>query len=435
MNSFNIEEQHGECASLAQFYAAIEAALDRCGESGSVALLVVSLRRSDRITALLADYHSQQVTVQLLARIQSILRSKDQFVMAGEDECWLLLPGLPSEALAILAAHRLLAALNQPLVVGQHTVFMRPCVGIACAPLHAQSAADLLRAADIAQQNARAANNLFWMAPVEEVSGNIPADLPKAVHYILATNALKVVYQPKVNIKTMRVASVEALVRWPSDDAQFVPTDILIEAAERAGLIEPLTMHVLNTVLRESGIWKKQGVEIFVWVNLSVKLLSLQQLPQRLSQLLSVWGVPSSAIGFEITESALIHDIEQTTAMLFELRRLGFHLSIDDFGTGYSSLAYLRRFPIDELKIDKIFVQGMAHSVQDRQIVQSIIDLAHNFGLLVVAEGVELQETVPELLALGCDQVQGYIYAKPMAVDALLAWWSEFNRASQSASL
>jgi predicted signal transduction protein with EAL and GGDEF domain len=433
-----IEEQYGECASLAAFYAAIEAALASCGESSSVALLVVSLRRSDRIAALLADHQSEQVTLQLLAHIKAILRSKDQFVLAGEDECWLLLPGLPSEALAILAAHRLLAALNPPLMVGKHTVFMRPCVGIACAPLHAQSAASLLRAADIAQQNARAANNLFSMAETAEGGGSIPADLPKALSTVLASNALKVVYQPKVDIRTMHVASVEALVRWPNDDAQFVPTDILIEAAERSGLIEPLTLHVLNTALREYAIWKNEGMEIRVWVNLSAKLLSQQQLPQRLSQVLSVWGLPSSVIGFEITESALIHDIEQTTEMLFELRRLGFHLSIDDFGTGYSSLAYLRRFPIDELKIDKIFVQGMAHSIQDKQIVQSIIDLAHNFGLSVVAEGVELPETLPELLALGCDQVQGFIYAKPMAADALLAWWREFNRfnrMSESVSL
>ena len=428
-----IEEPFGECRSLAAFYAATEAALSASAGSGTVALLLVSLRRSDRIAALLGDPDSKQVTEQLRSRIKAVLRSKDQFVLAGENECWLLLPGLPSEALAILATHRLLAALNPPLMVGKHTVFMQPCVGIACAPLHAQSAASLLRAADIAQQNARAANDLFSMAETEEDGSSIPADLPKALNYILASNALQVVYQPKVDIRTMRVTSVEALVRWPHDDAQFVPTDIMIEAAERSGLIEPLTMHVLNTALRECRLWTAEGMGIRVWVNLSAKLLGQQQLPQLLSRALSIWGVPSSAIGFEITESALIHDIEQTTEMLFELRRLGFHLSIDDFGTGYSSLAYLRRFPIDELKIDRMFVQGMTHSVQDKQIVRSIIDLAHNFGLAVVAEGVESAETLPELLALGCDQVQGFIYAKPMASDALLAWWREFNRTSQSA--
>lgn len=435
MEASIIQEQYRECVSTAEFYGAIVTALAGCGESSSVALLVVSLRRSDRIAALLADHHSNEMTGQLLARINAILRSKDQFVLVGEDECWLLLPGLSSEALAILAAHRLLAALNSPLIAGKHTVFMRPSIGIACAPLHAQSATSLLRAADIAQQNARAANDLFAMAEVEQGSSSIPADLPKALSHVLASNALQVVYQPKVDIKTQRVASVEALVRWPNDDAQVVPTAILIEAAERAGLIEPLTLYVLNTALREYAIWKSAGLDIRVWVNLSAKLLNQPQLPQRLSQVLSVWGVPSSAIGFEITESALIHDIEQTTELLFELRRLGFHLSIDDFGTGYSSLAYLRRFPIDELKIDRVFVQGMAHSIQDRQIVQSIIDLAHNFDLSVVAEGVELAETLPELLALGCDQVQGFIYAKPMPADALVAWWREFDRASQSVAL
>ena len=135
-----------------------------------------------------------------------------------------------------------------------------------------------------------------------------------------------------------------------------------------------------------------------------------------------------SNIGLEITESALIMDVGQTTEVLFELKKLGFRLSIDDFGTGYSSFAYLRRFPIDELKIDKMFVQGMIDSIQDRQIVKSMIDLAHNFGLPVVAEGVEDENTLLALKALGCEQIQGFYFAKPMPAEELLTWVAEFHQ-------
>ncbi|MGZ5817404.1 MAG: EAL domain-containing protein, partial [Burkholderiaceae bacterium] len=237
-------------------------------------------------------------------------------------------------------------------------------------------------------------------------------------------NSLTVVYQPKITLADGRPASVEALVRWPENDIHEVPTMSLVETAERCGLIESLTMHVLNTVLRERKIWLQHGMDVQVWINLSARLLAQENLPQMLKQVLQVWHVPTSAVGFEITESALIHDLEQTAEILYELQQLGFSLTIDDFGTGYSSLAYLRRFPISELKIDRIFVQGMTHSTPDYQIVKSIIELAHNFGLKVVAEGAEQEETLIELKKLKCDLAQGFIYAKPMATDALIAWWT-----------
>jgi EAL domain-containing protein (putative c-di-GMP-specific phosphodiesterase class I) len=239
-------------------------------------------------------------------------------------------------------------------------------------------------------------------------------------------------YQPKVALRERKVVSVEALVRWPFDHALQVETTMLIDTAERYGLIELLTMRVLNKVLAQYVAWKNDGLDILIWVNLSARLLSHEQLPQVLARALAIWGVPASSIGLEITESALIHDIEHTTNLLFELKAMGFHLSIDDFGTGYSSLAYLRRFPIDELKIDRMFIHGMTESIQDEQIVQSIIGLAHNFGLPVVAEGVEEERTLKALEELGCDQIQGYLFARPMPGDQLIAWCRDFYLAQNS---
>jgi EAL domain-containing protein (putative c-di-GMP-specific phosphodiesterase class I) len=236
-----------------------------------------------------------------------------------------------------------------------------------------------------------------------------------------------VAYQPKIDLHTGRVASVEALVRWPANDSQVVPTVLMVETAERAGLIGSLTSLVLNNVLRERSGWAQQGLDMQVWVNLSAQSLAQKELPATLLQSLEVWNVPSSAIGLEITESGLISDIEHTTGILQALRNVGFELAIDDFGTGYSSLAYLRRFPISELKIDRMFVHGMVNSPPDRQIVQSIIDLAHNFNLKVVAEGAEDLDTVAALKSLGCDVVQGYVYAKPMPAEHIPDWVSRFE--------
>ncbi|MCU6434214.1 EAL domain-containing protein [Undibacterium sp. Jales W-56] len=416
-----------ELASVSAFFSELQKEITAASEASSLAVLVMSLQRSDRIAALLLDEYAEEVKQQFLLRVHPILRSKDKFVFVNENECWFILPQLSSEALSVLAVHRLLNELHIPIKVNDRTIFLTPSIGIACAPMHTQSAFALLRIADTAQKHAHAANLKFLMAATEESNQVIAADLPELLGEVLDANSLVMMYQPKVDLASRRMVSVEALVRWPSDHPQAVPTNILIDVAERTGLIESLTLRVLNNVMRDYCNWKAGGEDILIWVNLSTRLLELEQLPKILQRVLHVWDVPTSAIGLEITESAFIHDIGHSTDLLFELKKLGFHLSIDDFGTGYSSLAYLRRFPIDELKIDCMFVQGMSSSIQDKQIVQSIIDLGHNFGLPVIAEGVETAETLAELEALGCDQVQGYFFARPMTAEQILAWRHDFH--------
>ena len=387
-----------------------------------VALLVVSLERSDRIASLLDEPGARAVTAQLCGRVASMLRDADSFALVAPDELWLLLPRLRAQALAMLAVNRLVTLLEQPFMQDGQAVFIRPSIGIACAPQNADTAMALLRAADQARQAARAANNVHALSDIRGSGGGLPDDIESAVKRVLSANALTVAYQPKVDLASGRTHAVEALVRWPVGDAQFVPTPLLVETAERAGLIGALTMHVLNTALRERQAWLQQGVDLQVWINLSAQSLALKELPAVLLQALEVWNTPPSAIGLEITESGLIRDIEQTSAILVALRDAGFDLAIDDFGTGHSSLAYLRKFPISELKIDRMFVHNMVQSPQDYQIVRSIIHLAHNFNLKVVAEGAEDQATVTELASLGCDVVQGYVFAKPMPGAALMTW-------------
>ncbi|HEY8099482.1 MAG TPA: GGDEF domain-containing phosphodiesterase [Burkholderiaceae bacterium] len=427
MTSQATTDSSAEPITIDGFYQCLQQELVRADSSHVLALLVMSFRRSDRITSLIDKNTATEINRELIGRIRSVMRSADKFVLINNDECWLLLPQLPTEPVVLLAVHRLLAVLHPPFLHGDHAMFMRPSIGIACAPQHAQSASMLLRAADLAQQAARTGNASFAMSEASGDKSELPDDLENALSRVLAGNALTVAYQPKINLQNGHASSVEALVRWPENDSYAVPTVSLVETAERCGLIEALTMHVLNTVLRERKVWLQNDLDIRVWINLSARLLTQKNLPQMLKQVLQVWHVQPSAIGFEITESALIHDLEQTAEILFELQQLGFSLTIDDFGTGYSSLAYLRRFPISELKIDRIFVQGMAHSTPDYQIVKSIIELAHNFGLKVVAEGAEEEQTLVELKKLQCDLAQGFIYAKPMVAEALLVWWKQFN--------
>ncbi len=414
--------------TIDDFLAALENEITNTIAPASVAVLVMCLERSDRIAALTEPGYAEAARQQLHALLRPILRDKDRIAFIGENECWIILPQLASEALSILAVHRVANALNMPLKIAAHTVFFNPRIGIACSPIHGINAQEILRAADIAQKKAMAGNLRFLMVDSDTKNHSTPDDLPKALEAVLDENSLEMVYQPKVTLPSNRVTSVEALVRWPAYHPQSVATNILIDTAEQCGLIELLTMRVLNKVLRDYNDWKRDGLDVLVWVNLSARLLSLPQLPEILSRILSIWDVPASSVGLEITESAFINDIEHTTEVLFELKNLGFHLSIDDFGTGYSSLVYLRRFPIDEIKIDRMFVHGMAESTQDKQIVKSIIDLAHNFGLQVVAEGVEEASTLAELKLLGCNQIQGYFFARPMPGDRLVNWCNEFKK-------
>ena len=413
--------------SAARFYHAVAAALDTADPSRVLAVLVVALRRSDRLASLLGEPDAQAVTGQVHERIRSMLRPSDRYVMVNAEECWLLLPDLRSMALATLAANRLIAILSQVLQHGEHSVYIRPSIGIACAPQNAQSAVLLLQAADQAQQAARAENTAYAFSEAGDDRGTLPDDLEGALKRVLASNALTVVYQPQVELASLRVHAVEALIRWPAVDPASVPTVLLVETAERAGLIGAMTMHVLNTLLRERSAWLLEGIDVKVWINLSARSLTEKDLPQILLQALQIWSMAPAALGLEITESSLVKDISQTTETLQALQQAGFEISIDDFGTGYSSMAYLRRFPIAELKIDRMFVNSMATSTPDHQIVRSIIDLAHNFGLKVVAEGAEDAQTVAILAELGCDLVQGYVYAKPMPGAALVEWITAFH--------
>jgi EAL domain-containing protein (putative c-di-GMP-specific phosphodiesterase class I) len=395
--------------------------------STTLAVLILSLSRSDAIGATLELPESTRINTVLLERISNTLRADDYLALATPDEIWIVLPALASASVAQLAATHIGRALEAPLQAGTLIVTVNPCIGIAVTSILGGTSLGLLQAASEARKRARSLNRLFFVATETEGVDLHSKDLINAVAAALAQNRLTMAYQPKVDTLTRRMVSVEALIRWPADLLPAMSPMVLVEIAERFGMIEELTRHVLHTVLREyTTLLAATGLPR-IWINLSAGMLANPHLPEFLQQGLDIWATEASVIGLEITESAVIADIEQSIAMMHALTGRGFELAIDDFGTGYSSLAYLRRFPISELKIDKLFVQHMHTSATDTQLVRTIIDLAHNFKLKVIAEGVEDAPTLDLLAQLGCDQIQGYVYAKPMPAAELVQWIAHFQ--------
>jgi EAL domain-containing protein (putative c-di-GMP-specific phosphodiesterase class I) len=238
---------------------------------------------------------------------------------------------------------------------------------------------------------------------------------------------LAVHYQPKAHAATGALIGMEALVRWNHPRHGYVPPEEIITIAEQTGLIRPLTLWVLNQALRECRAWRRDGRPFDVAVNLSIRNILDAELPTDVLRQLTDLGLPASALTFEITESSIMNDPVRTVAVLGRLRSMGVRLAIDDFGTGYSSFSHLRRLPVDEIKIDKSFVQHMANDQSDHVIVRSIVDLGRNLGLKVVAEGVEDDAAWSELTSLGCDVVQGYVLTPALAPEALEVWLAQYD--------
>jgi EAL domain-containing protein (putative c-di-GMP-specific phosphodiesterase class I)/GGDEF domain-containing protein len=400
----------------------------------SFALLHMSLSRSDNVEALLGRKDCREVTQELIRRLQLNLRAQDYCAFPTPNEVWICLPELSSASVARLAASNFITCLETPISASDRTVTVRPVIGIAVAEQPEISALQMFRTAANAEVRARSLSQRYWTEHADKLLGYSNMELVIAVQSALLHNHLSVAYQPKVELRSGRVVGVEALVRWNKDPhpSTLGPSDI-IDIAEQNGMIQDMTRFILNTALREY-IESMAELDIGkVWINLSASMLRDSNLASWLQQVVEVWGVDPSLIGFEVTESTLLTDIEQSISTIHALAEYGFQLAIDDFGTGYSSLFYLRRFPVHELKIDKLFVQHMHASLLDSQIVRAIIDLAHNFQLNVVAEGAEDEATLALLKSMGCDQIQGYVFAKAMTVSELREWTTAFSQRKQEA--
>lgn len=387
-----------------------------------VAVLIIVLARSDRLDALLG-VPTRQIMQEALRRIAGALRPADRFVQLSDEKVCVVLPNLRSDALPLLATSKIHQAFESPFSFEENIVTVRPVIGIATFPAQAVNAEELLVHADIAQGIALNRDLLHYVFHADNRrAADTYTGLNTELREAIRTNQLELQYQPKIELKTGLCRSVEALLRWTLPDHGAIPPPVVIRMAEGNGLIGPLTEWVLNTTLRHQSEWKHLGLAIDVAVNLSTITLGDAELPGAVDQALGTWQADPEHLTLEITENSTIDNIDYSLAIMNQLKKLGVRLSVDDFGTGYSSLSYVKRFPLDELKIDKLFVQNLRDNKGDQQIVRSVIDLAHNFDLTVVAEGVEDQATLKELKRIGCDFAQGYVISPAIPSDDVIDW-------------
>lgn len=396
------------------------------GVEKSIAVLIIELRRTDRLEAITGSVSSQAIMQHVDQRLDSLLRDADRFAHIDGGQILLVLPSLTNKDHCVLAAIKIISELKKSFVVEAHSISLRPCVGLANFPEVTQDSKQLLMYADIALGIAATNEHGFYVYKAEDyIEPKAYNGLDLALDNAIKTNELRVNFQPKIDIRLGRCVSAEALVRWTAPWGQEVSPSLLVATAEDCGLINPLTLWILNTALRHAASFAKAGVNIGISVNLPPKMLEEEELPQIVQQTLDIWGVHASILTLEITESSMINNVESSLAMLNKLRALGLRISIDDFGTGYSSLAYLKRLPVQELKIDILFVRNIHNSTGDKQLVRTIIDLAHNFDLVTVAEGVEDQATLELLRELGCDVVQGFLYSPALPETDFVKWYRQ----------
>ncbi|TAK90522.1 MAG: GGDEF domain-containing protein [Burkholderiaceae bacterium] len=414
--------------SAADFLLFLDQQIQEGDTTRNTALMMLDLRRSDRLLASADAPRARKVSNNVRQRMESVLRPLDRYTWVAPDCIWLALPALASPTVAVVSATKLLKFLEVDFLVEGSTVHMRPCIGIACYPDHALEAQELIETADFALQEARRTEMGYALyQPSTGDQARHSSTLEIELRQALQSQALHVHYQPQIDLSSGRCPSAEALVRWTRADGRAVSPALIAEIAENSGLTRSLTQFVLNTVLQKIAAFVAQGIDISISVNLSARMLSDDHLPDLVWEALQRWGVSPERLTFEVTESSIIHDIDHSIQMLQTLKALDVRLSIDDFGTGYSSLAYLQRFPLNELKIDRLFVASLLRSRGDVQIVRSVIDLAHNFDLRAVAEGVEDEQTLLLLRQLGCDMVQGFWFSRALPGEAFAVWWKTMH--------
>lgn len=387
-----------------------------------VAVLIVVLARGDRLEALLG-VPTVDIMNRAVKRLPTALRPADHFVRLSDDKICIILPNLKTSTQAWLAATKIQQTLEAPFSFNDTITTIRPVVGIASFPEHADEAEQLVVHADIAKRIARSrdiAQHIFQADDRRDADTYLGVEVP--LREAIRANQLEVFYQPQVNLSTGKCHAAEGLLRWTHPDRGVISPPTIIRVAESNGMIGGLTTWVMQTVLRQQAEWRRAGVDLEAGINLSTITLVDTDLPDVLAQAMGTWDTNPAKVTLEITESATIDDVDQSLDVMHRLKKLGARLSVDDFGTGYSSLSYVKNFPLDELKIDKSFIQHMRTSKSDQQIVRSVIDLAHNFELKVVAEGVEDEATFNDLREMGCDLAQGYLMSPALRSADLLNW-------------
>jgi diguanylate cyclase (GGDEF)-like protein/PAS domain S-box-containing protein len=398
------------------FYDRTEQALREGFRNGTgLAVMLIDLDRFKEVNDTLGHLTGDQMLVEVGARLREAVRRSDTVARLGGDEFAVLAPGLHDPDDARQLAEKVRDAIGQPVVLGGLELEMEASVGISFFPENGTDVETLIRRADVSMYVSKSSH-----APivyVEEFDQNSLARLALVTELrrAIEDGELVVYYQPQADASTGRLRKLEALVRWEHPKHGLLCPDQFIPFAEETGLIRILTRYVIDDALRRRSEWEGTGEgDLTVAVNITGRDVVDLDFPDEVARLLGKWGIEPDQLELEITERTIMSDIPRARTVLARLSELGVKLAIDDFGTGHASIAHLRRLPISVLKIDKSFVLGMLDDLEDEALVRAAIDLGHNLGLEVVAEGVECEATAQRLQELGCDTVQGFHLGRPM---------------------
>jgi diguanylate cyclase (GGDEF)-like protein len=397
------------------FHDRVEQALREARRDGTCfAILLIDLDRFKEINDTLGHQSGDRVLEEVAQRLRFALRESDTVARLGGDEFALLARSAGEPQAATAVAERLHDALSRPFTIEGLLLEVEASIGVTLHPADGDDAETLIRRADVAMYVSKELHTPTELYSLER-DRNSPGRLQLGgeLRRALQTGELVVHYQLQANAAGGEPVGAEALVRWEHPERGLLPPSDFVPLAEQTGLIRPLTLYVLDRALRQSRAWHDAGLELRVSVNIGARDLLDTRLPEEVHELLDRWDVPPDRLELEITENTILTDPVRARAVLTRLAELGVRLAIDDFGSGNSSLGYLKRLPVDVLKIDKAFVVNMATDPDDAVIVRSTIELGHNLGLEVVAEGVESEDAWRRLAELECDTVQGFFLGQP----------------------
>jgi len=391
----------------------------------NLTLLMIDLDRFKEINDTLGHHVGDNVLKEVGNRLIATLRQIDTVARLGGDEYAVLLPDTEIQD-AELITKKILAALESVFVIDELNLFIKASVGLAEFPTHGKDAATLIQHADVAMYIAKRGQLGYTIYnPMDDDYSISRLALIADLRDALDRNTLKLHYQPVVNFSSGKISGVEALLRWEHHKYGAIPPDQLITLAEQTGMIDDVTFWVLNTAIKQCGEWLAMGIDINISVNISMYNLKDGGLIPHIESLFKQHVLSAKHITLEITESAMMANPKRALDTLLKISGMGIKLSIDDFGTGFSSLAYLKKLPISEIKIDKSFVLDLLQDENDFMIVKSTVDLAHNLGIIVVAEGVETEEVYRSLQKMDCDKAQGFFISYPLEPRALASLMTE----------
>jgi len=399
--------------------------VDRLGRAlgndahGHTAVLFLDLDHFKVINDSLGHSAGDRLLVTVADRLRNAVRPDDIVARFGGDEFTVLCRSVPNARVANEIADRITAAVSKPVQLSEGEVYVTISVGIALSGDEMETPETLLRNADAAMYGAkergRARIEMYDTGSRDHAVKHLRTG--NELHRALERGEMRVFYQPILSLETSRISGFEALVRWQHPERGLVGPDQFIPLAEETGLIVPIGAWVLETACRQAVAWHEAGAPMSISVNLSPRQLAEATLPDTVAAVLERTRVDADLVWLEITESTLMRDAESAVSMLHSLTALGVHLAVDDFGTGYSSMTYLKRFPVESLKVDRSFVDGLGRETEATAICTAVVSLAHALGMRAVAEGVETPEQLASLRTLGCELAQGYLFGRPAPAD------------------